>query len=503
MNHRAKSLKNLIFSLISQAIAIAFGLILPRMWVVSYGSEVNGLLTSLAQFLVYLSLFEAGIGAATMQALYHPVAIDDWDGVNGVLAASHAHYRKTAQWYLIGLVALSVIYPLVVDSSLSFFTICGAVFFSGIGNAVNFWVQGKYIYLLQTDGKLYITTTLTTIVTALMNLAKVVLIWLQVDLVLILAIAFVIQCSQAVFILWYIRRRYPQVTLKVTPNYEAVSQKNSVLVHQISSLIFRHTDVMILTVFCDLRLVSVYSMYKLVTSQLDTVLTIPLESIKFSLGQTYHTNKELYTKRTRIVESYYSSAFYALFAVALFLILPFMRLYTADVTDINYIDPLLAILFVVCSLLERSRTQMLDTITFAGHFKQTAIPSIIESAINLTTSIVGVYFLGIYGVLLGTIAALLYRSNDIIIYGNRKLLGCSPWKSYSIYLVDIVLFLVSLWLLTLLFDPLTITSYWRFIVVGFAASIVSLTIVVGGQTLIFPHCRAFALQLLRRVFPHM
>ncbi len=502
MNHRAKSIKNLLFSLVSQVVAIAFGLILPRMWVVSYGSEVNGLLTSLSQFLVYLSLFEAGIGAATMQALYRPVAQDDWNGVNGVLSASNEHYRKTARWYLIGLVALCIGYPLVVDSTLSFFTICGAVFFSGIGNVVNFYFQGKYVYLLQTDGKLYITTTLTTIVNALINLTKIVLIYLHIDIVLILAVSFLIQCTQAVFILWYVRRHYPQVSLKAAPNYEAVAQKNSVLVHQISSLIFRHTDVMILTIFCDLKLVSVYSMYKLVTSQLDTVLTIPLDSIKFSLGQTYHTNKALYTKRIRIVESYYSAAFYALFSVALFLLLPFMRLYTANVTDINYIDPWLAILFVACSLLERSRTQMLDTITFAGHFRETVRPSIIESAINLTVSLIGVIFLGIYGVLLGTVAALLYRSNDIIIYGNRKLLECSPWKSYSIYLVDIVLFFVSYGLLNLLFDPATITSYWRFIAVGFETSVLSLIVVVGGQTLIFPHCRAFVKQMFRRFFPN-
>ena len=500
MNHRTKSIKNLLFSVLSQGIAIAFGLILPRMWVVSYGSEVNGLLTSLAQFLVYLSLFEAGIGAATMQALYHPVATDDWNEVNAVLAASHEHYRKTTRWYMIGLVVLCLVYPLVVDSTLSYFTICGAVFFSGIGNAVNFYIQGKYIYLLQTDGKLYITTTMTTIVNAVINLTKIVLISLQIDIVLILVVSFLIQCTQAVFILWYIRRRYPQVTLNVTPNYAAVAQKNSVLVHQISSLVFRHTDVMILTVFCDLKVVSVYSMFKLVTSQLETVLSLPLESIKFSLGQTYHTNKELFIKRIRIVESLYSAAYYALFAVALFLMLPFMRLYTAGITDINYIDPLLAVLVVLCSLLDGNKVIMVNTITFAGHFKQTAIPSVIESVINLVTSIIGVYFLGIYGVLLGTIAALLYRSNDIILYGNRKLLGCRAWESYAIYLVNAVLFCAALGLLNLLFDPLAITSYWRFILVGFAASILSMVVVLGGQLLLFPHCRQFVRQILDRVF---
>ena len=101
--------------------------------------------------------------------------------------------------------------------------------------------------------------------------------------------------------------------------------------------------------------------------------------------------------------------------------------------------------------------------------------------------------------LLGTIAAMLYRTNDIIIYANRKLLHRSPWHSYSIYVVNIVLFLLTQVLFNLLFDPLAITSYFRFVLVGAATSVLSLVIHFGGQVLIFPYCRAFTKQLAARV----
>ena len=120
MDNKQKSIKNLVYTALSQLISIAFGLILPRLFVTSYGSEVNGLLSSLSQFLVYLGLFEAGVGAATMQALYKPVAQKNWDGINGVLAATHGYYKKTGRWYFVGLLTLSLLYPVFVDSSLSF-----------------------------------------------------------------------------------------------------------------------------------------------------------------------------------------------------------------------------------------------------------------------------------------------------------------------------------------------------------------------------------------------
>lgn len=498
MNNRTKSLKNLIFSLLSQIITIGLGLILPRLWIVSYGSEVSGLLNSLSQFLVYLGLFEAGVGAATMQALYHPIAKDDWDNVSGVLSATHKYYKKTGTWYLIGLVALSVFYPLIVDSSLSYGTVFGAVFFSGIGNVVNFYLQGKYNFLLQADGKTYILKILTTATYVLNSLTKILLISLHLNVVVILVATFLVQCIQIVYILWYVKKHYPKIRLHAPPNNKALSQKSFALIHQISGLIFNNTDVLILTFFCDLRIVSVYSLFKMITSQLDSLIAIPLNSVSFVLGQTYQTDKKLYIHRIDLVESYYSAMVYGLFSVTLYLFLPFMKLYTEGVTDANYVDPWLALLFVLCSLLDKSRVPMLNTINYAGHYRQTLPQTITESAINVVVSFVGVYFLGIYGVLLGTVIALTYRTNDIIIYSNRKLLQRSAWVTYSIHLLNIGLFLFTQLLFRLLFNGFEISSYLRFFLVGACATVISLLLFLGAQTLVQPHCRRFVKEFLKK-----
>ena len=59
---------------------------------------------------------------------------------------------------------------------------------------------------------------------------------------------------------------------------------------------------------------------------------------------------------------------------------------------------------------------------------------------NLSVSLVAVQFLGIYGVLLGTIVAMFYRTNDIILYTSLKLLKRSPWITYRRLLVCIGVF---------------------------------------------------------------
>lgn len=143
-------------------------------------------------------------------------------------------------------------------------------------------------------------------------------------------------------------------------------------------------------------------------------------------------------------ELYYMTLVFALYSIANYFILPFMRLYTAGVSDINYIDKKLPLLFISISLLSCGRSAANQVINFAGHFKLTQNRAIAEAAINLVTSVVAVQFWGIYGVLIGTIAALLYRSNDIILYANRRILQRSVWMTYKRWVVNLTTFFLIL-----------------------------------------------------------
>lgn len=54
-----KALKNILSSLFLQFITMICGLILPRAIIGKYGSNVNGLITSITQFLTYITLLES------------------------------------------------------------------------------------------------------------------------------------------------------------------------------------------------------------------------------------------------------------------------------------------------------------------------------------------------------------------------------------------------------------------------------------------------------------
>lgn len=105
-----RSFYNVFFGLLSQIISIALGIVIPRLVLISLGSESNGLLSSINQALVYLNLLEAGIGTATLQALYKPVAEHDKDGINHILSATSFYYRRVGTWYFLAVVGLAIVF---------------------------------------------------------------------------------------------------------------------------------------------------------------------------------------------------------------------------------------------------------------------------------------------------------------------------------------------------------------------------------------------------------
>lgn len=56
--------KNTTASLLLQIVLAISGVLVPRFFIIQYGSAVNGLASSITQFIGYMGLVEAGVSAA-------------------------------------------------------------------------------------------------------------------------------------------------------------------------------------------------------------------------------------------------------------------------------------------------------------------------------------------------------------------------------------------------------------------------------------------------------
>ena len=419
---------NLIIGIASQVLTIVLGVVLPRLVLTNYGSEINGLINSITQIYTYIGLLEAGIGTATVQALYKTIGKNDRQATNAVLAATNRYYHKTGILYVLAILVFSVVYPFVVETAIPTVTITFIIVFNGAGSVISFFFQRKYLLLLQAEGKNYIESALTMLINVFKNVAKIVLMACGMDVITVQAIGLVVSIVQMVIITVYIRRNYKWIDLKVKPDNAAIAQSKNVMVHQLSTLIFNNTDSIILSVFCGLKVVSVYSLYNMLFGMIGTALSVVVNSIVFTMGQAFHTDKQKFMRLYDAFELCYMTLVFALYSVANFFILPFIK------------DKYLPLLMVVTYLLSCGRSAPGQAINIAGHFQKTQVRSIFESAINIIISLIAVRYLGIYGVLIGTIIALLYRSNDMIIYAHRNVLHTTVGTTYKRWIVNMAVF---------------------------------------------------------------
>ena len=169
---RRRVLHNMCSSLLYNLSVILFGLLLPRLYLTSFGSELNGLDSTIKQIFSCLTLLEAGVGLASQQAYYLPVAVGDGKAINGIFSATHHYYRRTGIVYLLVTVVFALLYPLCINTVLSYGTVSLIVVFYGIPGIVSYLVQGKYRSFMEVEGKNYVITYITTATMAAGNLLR-------------------------------------------------------------------------------------------------------------------------------------------------------------------------------------------------------------------------------------------------------------------------------------------------------------------------------------------
>ncbi len=427
---------NLLSGILYQIVLIALSFLLPRLYLENFGSEVNGVLSTIKQIFVYMFLLESGVGLATTQALYKPVAEKDHGKVSSVISATNNYYCKIGLIYggIVLLIALA--YEYVVPTSVEPGVIFGIVILTALPALFSYFVQAKYRILLEVDGRKYVITNSETVLQLLSNVAKILVILLTSNLLLMQLSYCILSLLQLLYTYIHAKKRYKWLDVKAQPDYEAISQRKSVLVHQISGVVFNNTDVLLLSFLCDFKVVSVYTIYNIFFSQVQTFITSIILGFSFALGQMFHTDRAKFMKVYNVYETFYIMATFVIYTLMAVFLLPLIQIYTKGINDANYTNVYLVFLFVIMNLLSNGKLPSNHVLEYSGKFEETRSHAIWEMVINIVVSIVAIIKWGICGAIVGTIIALLYRGTMMIYYSNKKVLERGMFNTYKIWLVN-------------------------------------------------------------------
>lgn len=470
---------NLISSLIYQIVLITLSFLLPRLYLENFGSEVNGVLNTIKQIFTYLCLLEAGVGLATTQALYKRIGEKDYDSANSVLSATNSYYIRTGFIYSAFVLVIAVVYAYFIPTSIDSNVLFLIVLLNALPSLFSYFIQAKYRILMEVDGRKYVLNNAETILQLASNIGKILVLLLTNSLILIQLIYCIIALLQLIFLYLYAKRRYTWLNLNAKPDFAAISQKNSVLVHQLSGMVFNNTDVILISALCGYKEVSIYHIYNIFFYQVQNLITSVVSSFTFALGQMFHTDREKFDRLFNVYETFYVMANFIIYTLMAVFLLPIIQIYTKGITDAQYTNVLLLLLFVIMNLIAASKLPANGIIEYSGDFKKTRSFAIWEMIINITVSVVAIFYMGICGAIIGTIAALVYRGIVTIYYSNKKILNRSQMCTYKIIIANTLVFAAIM--AVFFVDTFSGVSFFRLLLYGMchAVWIVALYLIVN------------------------
>lgn len=478
MDNLQKLKLNTFVSLLNRMVLMLSGLILPRIILQAYGSEVNGLVNSIGQFLSIITFLDLGVGSVVQSALYKPLAIKDGMQTSRILKAAKNYFRSIS-YILLGYVGLLILfYPIIIaDKSFNFIDIMLLIVAISISQFTQYYFGIINEFLLNADQKGYIQSGTEIIVVILNLVASIFLIFVGTPIYIVKLATSTIFLIRPIYLYYYVRRHY-DLDKNIQLIEDPLPQKWSGMGQHIAYSIQSSTDVTVLTIFSSLLNISIYSIYSLVINAIKLLISSFTVGIQSFFGNLLATNKistlnEMFTK----MEWGLHTLITFIYSLAMVLIVPFVMVYTQGVKDVNYYQPAFAFWLVLSGFFFSLRIPYQAIVFANGDFKSTQLSSYIEAGVNIVSSIILVNLIGLTGVAVGSFLAMIYRIFYLVWYLSKKIVYRRAQIFMKNLLVDVITFLFIYFVGKYLLTIFSIGNFLEWIIVSCYVGVISIIFV--------------------------
>lgn len=475
-------LYNTVSSLIFQLTTIICGFILPRLILNAFGSEVNGLVNSITQFLGVISFLELGVGAVVQSALYKPLAEKNQEDVSKIISSANKFFTRLGQILLIYVIALVIFYPQFAGKNFGFIYTATLIVTISISSFAQYFFGIVNRLLLTADQRGYIQYNAQTLAVVCNTATCFILIRVGCSIQIVKLTTSLIYLLQPFLIYLYVRHHY-SIDRKIKYIKEPIPQKWNGIAQHVAAVILDGTDTIVLTLFATLSDVSIYSVYFLVVKGVKQLFMSMTNGITSLIGELWAKQeiKEL-NKTFSWTEWVIHTGTTFVFGLTAILIVPFVRVYTLGIHDANYIQPLFAALIVAANAGHCLRLPYNIIILAAGHYKQTQNNYIIAAILNIVVSIVTVKAWGLIGVAIGTLVAMGYQTVWMAVYDSRNLIKW-PLRNFAKQIfVDGLTVIIGFFATRMIVMPEATYIEWVFLVVKTA---IIWIVIVGVLNMVF------------------
>lgn len=429
-----------MISLFYQVCSVVINLIIPRLILKRFGSEINGVVNSITQMLGFISLLDLGVGAVVQSALYKPLVEHDDNKVSQIYSRASNYFNFIAKALLVYVVVLCFYYGMFKNDDFDW------VFTTTLVMAIAIHYFAQYYFgicntlLLNADQRIYVVTIINLVGLFVNAVVTVVMLQLDASIQWIKLISSCMFLVRPLMLDIYVKKNY-RIQKTKNPTKDAIPNQWSGLAQYISVFVTNSVDNFLLTMFGTFSMVSIYNVY-----------VLPLHSIRSLIEETSNSYKSFFGKLISQSEnkkvlkefvSYETMMHYIctlIMSTTLVTLIPFVLVYTAGVNDANYKDSFFCYMIALAYFIYMIRVIYTNVIFAAGKFKETQLYCVVECVLNVFISLILIFPLGLAGVAIGTAISSLYRMACSVWYLKKDVLE-RPMKYFAKHmLIDLLCF---------------------------------------------------------------
>lgn len=461
---------NISTALVNQIVTVICGIIAPRVLLTAFGSDVYGISVSITQFLSYITLLESGIGGVARAELYGPLAREEHKRVSGVYYAVKRFFMGVALAFVVYTVVLGVVYKDIAHvEEMSREYLFALVLIISLSTLAKYMGGMANLTLIVADRRQYVNNLITIGMTIANTVAIVILANMKADMLWVKLGSSLIFILRPVLYSLYVKRHY---TLPRVPRGKAeLPQKWTGIGQHIAYFLHTNTDVVLLTVFADTKLVAVYAVYNMVISHIKAIAEAFTSGMEAEFGRCIAQGQlEQLKQAYRRFKTLLVAISMILFCCTGILIVPFVKLYTRGITDANYVQPAFAVALLLAEAVNCMVLPCSCMAVAANHIKQTKAGAYGEAAINIVLSCLLIQWEPLLGVAIATLVATIFRAVYYQCYAAKHFLKISLWQCLGRFVATVLLLTGGILLGQQLLRGCTIDNYLQWVMAGVVTS---------------------------------
>ena len=390
-----------------------FSFIINKYFASYMGIEKLGLMKLFTQIMAYLNLVDMGITSASTYALYEPLYKKNIERISIIINTITTLYNKIFFFIIIiGLLINPIIPFFIKDNTFSkeiylywsLYVINTAITYLFVKYNILFTANQEFLYvrIVQGTSKIFY------------QILQIIVIIKIHSFFLFIFLLILDNVTQYIFYKYHYKKYYSHIIKTHEKDKNIDKNLKNLFWHKIGGLVVFNTDLIMISKFISLEVVGIYASYQMIEQMILTILSIILNVLRPMIGKyiAIHTKEEIYNywKKLNILFLSISIVFsYCTY----YLINGFVSLWLGK----NYILSNITVLLICINLFIRCFRGVTDIFKEGSGFFDDIYLPIAEATINFISSIILVFYLGLNGVIIGTIL-----SNILIICIAKPLL---------------------------------------------------------------------------------